>query len=118
LGKDEIFCIIDNALSSLMKRLQNLKLTLLLREEAKTFVAEKGYDPQFGARPLHRAIQKYIEDPMAEFILSENPPEGSVLEAVLNDAKDGLIIRYAADKEPVEQTSSSPSPAEGDPESN
>ncbi len=118
LGKDEIFRIIDNALSSLMKRLQNLKLTLLLREEAKTFVAEKGYDPQFGARPLHRAIQKYIEDPMAEFILSENPPEGSVLEAVLNDAKDGLIIRYAADKEPVEQTSSSPSPAEGDPESN
>jgi len=95
LGRDEIFRIIDNALLSLTKRLQNLKLTLVMSEEAKTFVAEKGYDPQFGARPLHRAIQKYIEDPMAEFILSENPPEGAVLEAMLNENKDGLIIRYS-----------------------
>jgi ATP-dependent Clp protease ATP-binding subunit ClpC len=65
-----------------------------LSEEAKEFVAEKGYDPQFGARPLHRAIQKYVEDPLAEFILSENPGEGSALVATLNEAKDSLVITF------------------------
>ena len=95
LGKPEIFKIIDNALASLMVRLNNMKFTLALSEEGKEFVAEKGYDPQFGARPLHRAIQKYVEDPLAEFILGENPPEGSSLIATLNEAKDGLIIAYA-----------------------
>ena len=65
---------------------------LILTDDAKKFVAEKGFDPQFGARPLHRAIQKYIEDPLAEFILSNNPAEGSVLEAKLNKESDGLVI--------------------------
>jgi len=65
---------------------------LKLSEEAKKFVAEKGFDPQFGARPLNRAIQKYIEDPLAEFILNESPEEGSILEAILNDDKSGLRI--------------------------
>lgn len=92
LGREEIFKIIDNALEGLMKRLNSMKFSLALTEEAKDFVAEKGYDPQFGARPLHRAIQKYIEDPLAEFILSENPAEGAALMATLNEAKDGLII--------------------------
>jgi len=98
LGRDEIFVIIDNALGSLMKRLDNLKLSLSLSEEAKVFVAEKGYDPQFGARPLHRAIQKYIEDPLAEFILSNNPSEGSRLTATMNEQKDGLIIAFEEKK--------------------
>ncbi len=94
LGRDEIFKIIDNVLEGLMKRLSNMKFTLTLGEDAKEFVAEKGYDPQFGARPLHRALQKYVEDPLAEFILSENPGEGSALVATLNEAKDGLVITY------------------------
>jgi ATP-dependent Clp protease ATP-binding subunit ClpC len=94
LGREEIFKIIDNALEGLMKRLNNMKFTLTLTEEAKDFVAEKGYDPQFGARPLHRAIQKYIEDPLAEFILSENPAEGAALTALLNEQKDGLVIGF------------------------
>ena len=95
LGKPEIFKIIDNALASLTLRLDNMKFTLALSEEGKDFVAEKGYDPQFGARPLHRAIQKYVEDPLAEFILGENPPEGAALMATLNETKDGLTIAYA-----------------------
>jgi ATP-dependent Clp protease ATP-binding subunit ClpC len=94
LGREEIFKIIDNALEGLMKRLNNMKFVLNLTEEAKDFVAEKGYDPQFGARPLHRAIQKYIEDPLAEFILNENPGEGTALTATLNEAKDGLVIAF------------------------
>ncbi len=92
LGRVEIFKIIDNALGDLMVRLDNMKLKLTLTEEAKEFVAEKGFDPQFGARPLHRAIQKFIEDPLAEFILGETPGEGSQLFAVMNEAKDGLSI--------------------------
>lgn len=92
LGQDEIFRIIDITLRDLYKRLENLGFNLRLTEDAKKFVAEKGFDPQFGARPLHRAIQKYIEDPLAEFILAENPQEGSHLEAQLNADKDGLKI--------------------------
>ena len=95
LGRVEIFKIIDNALEGLMKRLNNMKFTLELTEEAKDFVAEKGYDPQFGARPLHRAIQKHVEDPLAEFILNENPAEGAALTAVMNEAKDGLVVAFA-----------------------
>lgn len=94
LGREEIFKIIDNALAQLMLRLKTMKFSLTLREDAKEFVADKGYDPQFGARPLHRAIQKYIEDPLAEFILSENPAEDAALTASLNEAKDGLVIAY------------------------
>lgn len=92
LGKDEIFSIIEITLSSLYKRLSTMGYTLTLTEKARDFVAEKGFDPQFGARPLHRAIQKYIEDPLAEFILGENPPEGSILEAVYNEKENKLDI--------------------------
>jgi len=95
LGEEQIFKIIDISLRDLMKRLKNMNYTMALSEEAKKFVADKGFDPQFGARPLHRAIQKYIEDPLAEFILHENPTEGAVFEAVMNDAKDGLTITFA-----------------------
>lgn len=92
LGQEDIFKIIDISLKDLHKRLSNMDYGLSLSEEAKKFVAEKGYDPQFGARPLHRAIQKYIEDPLAEFILNETPAEGALLEAVLNEEKSGLKI--------------------------
>ena len=92
LGQDEIFRIIDITLKDLRKRLEGMNYTLTLSQEAKRFVADKGYDPQFGARPLHRAIQKYLEDPLAEFILNENPAEGSTLEAVMTDEGEGLRI--------------------------
>ncbi|MCI5090528.1 ATP-dependent Clp protease ATP-binding subunit [Phaeodactylibacter sp.] len=92
LDQDDIFKIIDITLKDLHKRLENMDYTLILSEDAKKFVAEKGYDPQFGARPLHRAIQKYIEDPLAEFILNTNPDAGATLEAVMNDNETGLKI--------------------------
>jgi ATP-dependent Clp protease ATP-binding subunit ClpC len=92
LEREQIFNIIEITLKSLYKRLDTLGFKLILNSEAQDFVAERGYDPQFGARPLNRAIQKYIEDPLAEFILNENPSEGAVLEAVLNEEKDGLKI--------------------------
>ncbi len=95
LGKEEIFKIIDITLQDLYKRLEGMGYKLVLAENAKEFVADKGFDPQFGARPLNRAIQKYIEDPLAEFILGENPEEGTVLDAVLNKEKDGLEIKFS-----------------------
>ncbi|HMQ50167.1 MAG TPA: ATP-dependent Clp protease ATP-binding subunit [Saprospiraceae bacterium] len=95
LDQEHIFKIIDITLKDLRKRLDTMGYSLVLSEEAKKFVAEKGYDPQFGARPLHRAIQKYIEDPLAEFILNENLPEGSVMEAVLGASGEELYITLA-----------------------
>ena len=97
LGQNEIFSIIDITIKDLYKRLNNMNYTLVLTEDAKQFVAEKGFDPQFGARPLHRAIQKYIEDPLAEFILNEGPSEGSTFQAYLNDEKDGLLIKLLSE---------------------
>ncbi len=95
LGQDEIFSIIDLALADLYNRLNGLNFNLILTESAKKFVADKGFDPQFGARPLHRAIQKYIEDPLAEFILNENPQEGAHLEASLKENGEDIEIRLA-----------------------
>jgi len=92
LDQADIFKIIDITLKDLYNRLDGMGYKLKLNKKAKEFVAEKGFDPQFGARPLHRAIQKYIEDPLAEFILNNNPPEGSVMTAVLNKAGDELTI--------------------------
>ncbi len=95
LEKKEIFQIIDITLKDVFGRLENLGYKLIITKDAKNFVAEKGYDPQFGARPLNRAIQKYIEDPLAEFLLNENPAEGTHLKAVMNKEKTGLEIKIA-----------------------
>jgi ATP-dependent Clp protease ATP-binding subunit ClpC len=95
LSKEHIFQIIDITLKDLYNRLDNMGYNLVLSEKAKDFVADKGFDPQFGARPLNRAIQKYIEDPLAEFILGENPAEGTILEAVMNKEEDGLEITFS-----------------------
>ncbi|HVE61951.1 MAG TPA: ATP-dependent Clp protease ATP-binding subunit, partial [Chitinophagaceae bacterium] len=76
LTKENIFEIIDILMKGVMKRLTTLGFSLELTEDAKSFLADKGYDHQFGARPLHRAIQKYLEDPLAEEILNMNVKAG------------------------------------------
>ena len=90
LTKDNIFQIIDILMKGVMDRLKNLGFTLELTEEAKNFIAEKGYDVQFGARPLHRAIQKYLEDPLAEEILNMSIKPGDTMIADL-DKENGKI---------------------------
>lgn len=92
LTQENIYQIIDIALKDLYSRLAEMDYTLELSEDAKKFVSEKGFDPQFGARPLNRAIQKYIEDPLAEFILNKKPKENSLLLADLNEEEDKLTI--------------------------
>ncbi len=84
LTKENIFKIIDILMKGVTKRLQSLGFTLELTEEAKNFIAEKGYDVQFGARPLHRAIQKYLEDPLAEEILNLHIKQGDIMIADLD----------------------------------
>ena len=103
LSEEDISKIIDIALKDMYDRLTNIGYELRLNTAAKKFVAEKGFDPQFGARPLHRAIQKYIEDPLAEFILQETPPEGTKLKAVLNKQKDGIDIVLDQKKNPKQK---------------
>ncbi|MFT3747933.1 MAG: ATP-dependent Clp protease ATP-binding subunit [Agriterribacter sp.] len=92
LTQDHIFQIIDILMKGVMKRLSSLGFSLELTEEAKKFISEKGYDQQFGARPLHRAIQKYLEDPLAEEILNMNVKAGDVLIADLNADKSQLTF--------------------------
>jgi ATP-dependent Clp protease ATP-binding subunit ClpC len=97
LDQNDIFKIIDITLKDLYARIEKMGYSLTITEGAKKFVSERGYDPQFGARPLNRAIQKYIEDPLAEFILSNNPEQGIELKAVLNKAKNGLTIKSGSE---------------------
>ncbi|MBS1642820.1 MAG: ATP-dependent Clp protease ATP-binding subunit [Bacteroidetes bacterium] len=104
LSKENIFSIIDILMKSVMKRLNNLGFSLELSEEAKDFVAEKGYDVQFGARPLHRAIQKYLEDPLAEEILNMHVKNGDVLIASLD--KENNKITFALKHTETESSAS------------
>ena len=90
LDKDAIFRIIDIELSGFYKRVGELGYSLNLTEEAKTFIANKGYDQQYGARPLKRAIQKYLEDNLAELIISGDISEGDIINVTYNTEKDSI----------------------------
>ena len=82
--------IIDTELKGLYERIGNLGYKLVIDDDAKRFVAEKGYDVQFGARPLKRSIQNNLEDGMAEVILNEELHEGDTIHVRLNETNDGL----------------------------
>ncbi len=98
LTKDNIYLIIDIIMKQVLARLVNLGLNLVLSSAAKEFIADKGYDVQFGARPLHRAIQKYIEDPLAEEILNHSVKEGDTLIGDL-DKENGKLVFTLQKKE-------------------
>jgi ATP-dependent Clp protease ATP-binding subunit ClpC len=94
LERVDLHQIIDLLLVKLMKRLANLGFAVELTEKAKDFIADKGYDPQYGARPLNRAIQKYLEDPLAEEILKGELAEGEVIEAdFIADSETLTLVR-------------------------
>jgi ATP-dependent Clp protease ATP-binding subunit ClpC len=92
LTEENIYSIIDIIMKEVTKRLDGLGLRLELSEEVKKFLSEKGYDSQFGARPLHRAIQKYLEDPLAEEILNMNIKSGDLLTASLDKENSKIIF--------------------------
>ena len=92
LGREDIHQIIDITLGRLFKRISDLGYTVELTDPAKDFLADKGYDPQYGARPLNRAIQKYLEDAVAEEILKGETAEGDVLLADYPGEGESLTI--------------------------
>ena len=87
LRPDQISAIVDIQMQRLKKRLLDQKINLTLSDEARDFLADKGYDPAYGARPLKRAIQQYIENPLAMEILNGHIAPGSLIEAQVNDGK-------------------------------
>jgi len=92
LSKEHIFQIIDISLGKLFHRITDLGYKIELTEKAKDFLANKGYDQQYGARPLNRAIQKYLEDAIAEEILKGELTEGDVITADYADEATELTL--------------------------
>jgi ATP-dependent Clp protease ATP-binding subunit ClpC len=113
LGREDIHKIIDISLGKLFKRLEALGYKIELTDKAKDFVAEKGYDPKYGARPLNRAIQKYLEDPIAEEILKAEANHGDIIIADHEEGKDVLTFRSENSGKPkLPEESSESAPAD------
>ncbi len=98
LQREHIHKIIDITLGKLFTRITALGYNVELSEKAKDFIAEKGYDQQFGARPLNRAIQKYLEDPVAEEILKGEVTEGGTIIADYEGTGDVLTVKVKKPK--------------------
>ena len=92
LSREDIHVIIEITLSKVFARILALGYAIELTEKAKDFLAEKGYDAQYGARPLNRAIQKYLEDPIAEEILRGDVQQGDTIVADYVEGADGLTV--------------------------
>ena len=92
-SKEDIHKIIDIELNGLFGRVNNLGYTIKITDAAKDFIVDKGYDIQYGARPLKRAIQKYLEDPMAEEIIKSNLSEGDQIEIDFDNEKKEITVR-------------------------
>ncbi len=90
LEKPDLIKILDIQIEKMLKRIKDLGYTVVLSDEAKEFLAEKGFDASFGARPLQRAIQKYLEDPLAEEILKGEVTEGKTVNVEL-DKENNLL---------------------------
>lgn len=104
LKKEDIIQIIDIVMEKVYARLEKLGYNVKLTKAAKGFLAEKGYDPQFGARPLHRAIQKYLEDPLAEEILNNKISEGEEFSVDYNEKEKNLKISIKKKKASKEES--------------
>jgi ATP-dependent Clp protease ATP-binding subunit ClpC len=100
LGKEEINKIIDLELKGLYDRVKSLGYQLKIATAARDYIAERGFDANFGARPLKRAIQKYLEDPMAEVLIKAGPSsDGDVINVGFNTAKSEIKIKIQKKKD-------------------
>ncbi len=102
LEKEHIHLIIDIELDQLFERISDLGYIMKLTDKAKDYIAEKGFDKAYGARPLKRAIQKYIEDPLAEEIINSNLKEGDTIVMDLDKKKGELTIKVKKQKKATE----------------
>jgi ATP-dependent Clp protease ATP-binding subunit ClpC len=105
LQKEDIHKIIDIELDSLYGRINELGYQIKVTSPAKDYIADKGYDEKYGARPLKRAIQKYIEDPLAEEIINATLTEGDTINIGLDKKKEEIIINIDKGKKKPEKKS-------------
>jgi len=98
LKKEDINQIIDIEMNNLLKRINTLGYNVKISSEAKDFIAEKGFDAKFGARPLKRAIQKYFEDPLSEEIINAQIKEGDTIKVSLDKEKNNLKMKIVKPK--------------------
>ncbi len=98
LDKKHIYKIIDLEIKDLYQRVEALNYKLKISAAAKDFIADKGFDPQFGARPLKRAIQKYLEDEMAEIIIKASISEGDTISVGYDKKNEKLTMRLLSSK--------------------
>ena len=117
LEKKDIYQIIDILSNELFERIRSLGYELEMTKGAKDFITEKGFDPKFGARPLRRAIQKYVEDPLAEEILGAEHSERSIIKIKMNRSRDGLEFDWT-EPENSEEAGSDNSHSESEQEAN
>jgi ATP-dependent Clp protease ATP-binding subunit ClpC len=102
LEKEDIDKIIDIELNKLLLRIKDLGYILKLSDKAKDYIAEKGFDKQYGARPLKRAIQKYVEDALAEEIITSHVEEGDEISIDLDEKTQELNISIKKAEKPTE----------------
>ncbi|NGP75964.1 ATP-dependent Clp protease ATP-binding subunit [Balneolaceae bacterium YR4-1] len=104
LEKEDIFKIIDLLSDDLFKRIHDLGYEVEITKGAKDFLSDKGFDQKYGARPLKRAIQRYVEDPLAEELLNVEHPEGSAIKIKMNKSRDDLTFDWEdADEKKAEE---------------
>jgi ATP-dependent Clp protease ATP-binding subunit ClpC len=114
LEKKHIMEIVDIQLREIMKRIGSMGITVELTRQAKEFLADKGFDPSYGARPLRRALQKYLEDPLSEELLKGKFPEGSLLKVRVNsktgELKFGVVAHDEKDTDVEEEEKKADTP--------
>jgi ATP-dependent Clp protease ATP-binding subunit ClpC len=101
LGKEEIMSILDLRMAKVLHRIENMGYKINLSKAAKEFLGDKGFDPDFGARPLQRALQKYLEEPLAEEILKGNVGQGA--EVKVDWKKDAEELTITVPKSKVKE---------------
>ncbi len=103
LSKDNLMHIVDLEVGKVLKRVKAKDVHVSLEDSAKEFLIEKGYDPQYGARPMRRAVEKYLEDPFAEELLRGNVKPGETVHVV---AENGKLVFRAAEPQAAEASAS------------
>ena len=94
LSEEAILRIVDLELVSLNKRIESIGYKLVIDDQVKQYLSKKGYDVQFGARPLKRAIQNYLEDELSELIVNDNIPDGATITVAYDSQIDKLTFSY------------------------
>ncbi|MEM1213649.1 MAG: AAA family ATPase, partial [Planctomycetota bacterium] len=115
LVKEDLHTIVEYELKKVFKRLEEREIELQPDESAKDFLIEKGYNPDYGARPLRRAIAQFVEDPLSEALLREEIRSGQIV--ILSKAEDGEKLDYRTEDKPTPEPEPVPTGAtDGDSE--